>query len=476
MLPWRAQWPHQRRSVAVLPALGLTPFRMSGTLAPGPWTAVLVVGAGSLLGTAAVAPVWASGLEVRVLLLEGPVVPLEALDRPLVLRAGAVSPGNSPPLATLAPGEQARLRLDQGRVLLDIPAASRSLALPAGAAGLWLEAGAPPTRSTGGDFQLQQRRYRGRLQVRLNGTALQAINHLPLELYLPSVVGSEMPASWPQAALRAQAVAARTYAQRQRKPAAPFDLSATVSSQVYKGVEAETASTREAVAATRGQVLVYSGQLANTVFHSSAGGSTENSGDLWPQQLPYLVSVPDFDQASPVHSWEQRFDPAVLSRAFRETGGVDRIEVLATTGSGRIRQARVVGPQGTLVVTGPQLRSRLGLRSTQVRFQLLNPELASASAAPVAPRPAETTPVDSASVDSASGLPMEGAGPGVLPVLPVAPPQVPRPSLLVIGRGFGHGVGMSQWGAHAMALRGMTHQQILGHYYRGTTLTVDGVR
>ena len=98
-----------------------------------------------------------------------------------------------------------------------------------------------------------------------------------------------MPASWPQAALRAQAVAARTYALRQRSASQPFDVSATVASQVYKGVEAETPATREAVVSTRGEVLMYGGSLVNAVFHSSSGGSTENSGDLWIQQLPYLV-------------------------------------------------------------------------------------------------------------------------------------------------------------------------------------------
>ncbi len=464
----------------VLSALRSNPLGISPAIAPAPLAAVLLVAAGSLLGTAAVAPVWASGAAVRVLLLENEAVPLAALDRPLVLRigsAGASGGSATAPLATLAAGQQARLRLDQGRVLLETAAATRPLPLPAGGGALWLEAAAPAAPAIGGDFQLQQRRYRGTLQVRLNGATLQAINHLALELYLPSVVGSEMPASWPQAALRAQAVAARTYALRQRKPAAPFDLSATVSSQVYKGVEAETASTREAVSATRGQVLVFGGQLANTVFHSSSGGSTENSGDIWSQQLPYLVSVPDFDQASPVHTWEQRFEPAVLLRSFSETGGVDRIEVLATTGSGRIRQARVVGPRGTLVVTGPQLRSRLGLRSTQVRFQLLNAELASVSQASQASQASQViTAAADMPVDSATGEPMAGGGPALLPVLPSSPPQVPRPSLLVIGRGFGHGVGMSQWGAHAMALRGLSHQQILGHYYRGTSLTVDGPR
>ena len=328
---------------------------------------------------------------------------------------------------------------------------------------LWLEpaaqSAAPPLDlqfgpQEGADFQLQQRGYRGRLQVLVGSSSLQAVNHLPLEAYLPSVVASEMPASWPQAALRAQAVAARTYALRQRKPAAAFDVSATVSSQVYKGVEAETPSTRQAVVSTRGQVLMFGPSLANAVFHSSAGGSTENSGDLWSQQLPYLVSVPDFDQHSPVHAWQLRLEPEQLQKAFGEIGGAQRIDVLATTGSGRVRQARVTGPAGTLVLTGAQLRSRLGLKSTMVRFEVLAPQLAALPALPpLMPRAADQ-----------SGLAEPAISPDQVPV------QLPPPSLLAIGRGFGHGVGMSQWGAHGMANRGQSYEQILHHYYRGTEL------
>ena len=382
--------------------------------------------------------------QVRVLLLETAKVTVEAVQQPLVLRAGSqrwLLVSQQPVLLHLAGGS---LVLERGAGVERLPAVTE----------LWLEPAVLPAGASldsqigskeGADFQLQQRGYRGRLQVLVGSSALQAVNHVPLEAYLPSVVASEMPASWPQAALRAQAVAARTYALRQRKPAAAFDLSATVSSQVYKGVEAETASTRQAVASTRGQVLMFGPGLANTVFHSSAGGSTENSGDLWSQQLPYLVSVPDFDQHSPVHAWEQRLEPEQLQKAFGEIGGAQRIDVLATTGSGRVRQARVTGPAGTLVLTGAQLRSRLGLKSTMVLFEVLAPELAALPA-----------------------LPPLAAEPAISP--DQGPVQLPPPSLLAIGRGFGHGVGMSQWGAHGLANRGQSYEQILHHYYRGTEL------
>lgn len=429
--------------------------------------------------------------EVRVLLAEGLRLQVQALERPLRLE---------PVGLVLAPGSRLTFSSEAGRLRLDLEGAEPSTRLLPPAASHWLvpqssPPGASPAAAQaadGGDFQLQQRRYRGRLQLLSSGGSLQAINHLPLETYLPSVVGGEMPASWPQPALRAQAVAARTYALRQRKPAAAFDVSATVSSQVYKGLESETESTRQAVASTRGQVLMYGGSLANTVFHSSSGGLTENSGDLWRQQLPYLVSVADDDSHSPVHRWQQRLEPDQLLRAFPELGGVSRIDVTATTATGRIRQARVLGPRGSLALSGAELRSRLKLRSTLVRFELVAPELAMAGLLPPPPplpAAAATTGTareagaDAVLIDSAIGpLPRDGAGDaggsapptsapgdGPAPVRP-GPLRLPQPALLAIGRGFGHGVGMSQWGAHAMAQRGQSHEQILRHYYRGTEL------
>ena len=138
--------------------------------------------------------------------------------------------------------------------------------------------------------------------------------------------------------------------------------------------------------------------------------------------------------------------------------------MLATTGSGRVRQARVIGPSGTLVLTGAQLRSRLDLKSTLVRFEVVAPELASLppSLPALPPLPPQLLP-------SKSSDP-EAQAPGQVPL----PVQVPPPSLLAIGRGYGHGVGMSQWGAHGLAQRGQSYDQILRHYYRGTELRPYG--
>lgn len=290
---------------------------------------------------------------------------------------------------------------------------------------------------------LNQRRYRGSLLLRPQGKDLQAINRLPLEPYLMGVVGSEMPDSWPQAALRAQAVASRTYVLQQLRPQAPFDVKATVASQVYKGVEAESTAVRQAVTSTDGKVLLHGQQLINAVFHSSSGGATENSGDLWSRQLPYLVSVPDFDSTSPVSRWEKALEPEDLRQTFKEIGGAVAIEPLQTSPTGRLRRARVIGPSGELVLTGSELRQRLGLRSTLVQFSF---------------EPADRI-----------APPTQGQSQAA-PVVASFPESSPSVRLMARGRGYGHGVGMSQWGAYALALRGKSYEDILRHYYKGTVL------
>jgi len=418
-------------------------------------------------------PLAAREPQVRVLLLQGPAAQLRAAAGAggLRVRDGQGRPLLEWPVPQGAP--QLQVDVQQGWLRLRTLAATEPEGSPVAAVApeeliareLWLEA-LPAVGEPDPGLWLQQRRYRGRLQLRLEGNQLQVVNHVPLETYLTSVVGSEMPASWPQEALRAQAVAARTYALKARKPAAIFDLQATTASQVYKGVEAETPSTRAAVQGTRGLVLTYDDTLIDAVFHSSSGGSaTESSGQLWPRQLPYLVSVPDYDRESPVREWRQPLEGAQLSRAFPELGAVSAIEVLSTTATGRVRQARVVGPSGQLLLSGAQLRSRLGLKSTWVRFELMplvQPEL-SPSPLPAALLP--TAPVPTAPV------------PPPLPALTLPAPASPALEVLqlvAVGRGFGHGIGMSQWGALGLARQGESFAAILRHYYRGTQLRPYG--
>ena len=193
------------------------------------------------------------------------------------------------------------------------------------------------------------------------------------------------------------------------------------------------------------------------MFHSSSGGTTEASGELWAQQLPYLVAVQDFDDQSPVRRWSERFGPDQLTLSFAETGGLVNLQVLSRTATGRLRQVRLEGPRGTLVLSGAQLRQRLGLRSTLVELELIRTSepVASGEQGPQQPQPSQQ-----------SALPLPP-----LPPLQWAEPQAPAALTLVVsGRGFGHGIGMSQWGAYGLARRGADHNAILSHYYPGTQL------
>jgi len=497
----RSAVPPAPRRVQPSPLLSalLAPLLLAGAAAP----VIAQLGGGNGQGSPLLPAAPAGGPSVRVLLaagagweLPGQAFPLRLLD------------AQRRPLRTLAADERLSLSSSPAGVVAEVISADGTTRrLPAQAAGLWLE----PLAEKGQQAYLGfgRERYRGSLLIRVNQLgSLMAINQLPLETYLASVVGSEMPASWPQAALQAQAVAARTYALSQLKPSAAYDLKATVASQAYRGLAAETDSTRAAVAATEGRVLMQDGKLILAVFHSSSGGSTEDSGQVWSRQLPYLVSVPDFDRDSPVSRWNLRLEPEQLRTLFRETGGVRRIDVLASSSSGRIKLARVIGPTGSLDISGAELRQRLGLRSTLVSFSLqpLGPgaptgvidqavrgSLASTASgrgwnpAPTPPalqaaasRPVGAEPL----VDSATGARLEAGGDpqdsGSSRSAPIAQPLFrlpaagvaaePRYALLVEGRGFGHGVGMSQWGAYAMARQGRSYEQILRHYYRGVEL------
>src|SRR5439155_1171605 len=146
-------------------------------------------------------------------------------------------------------------------------------------------------------------RYRGSIQVAVTGGKLRAINMVGLEQYLYGVVPSEMPYTWLPEALKAQAVAARSYALATRRTGA-FDLYPDTRSQVYLGIEHEKPSTNSAVDATAGQVVLYQGEVAKTYFFSTSGGRTASAEDVWGKPVPYLVSVPDpYDSISPYHNW-----------------------------------------------------------------------------------------------------------------------------------------------------------------------------
>ncbi|MFO7245942.1 MAG: stage II sporulation protein D [Bacillota bacterium] len=266
---------------------------------------------------------------------------------------------------------------------------------------------------------------------------------MPLETYVRGVVAAEMPATFPLEALKAQAVVARTYAVRRmrvfggagcdRHPAADVCTDPGVH-QAYAGDEelrrrwgslrypAYRQRVEQAVEATRGLILMYDGRPIDAVYHSTSGGRTEAAEHVWGEAVPYLASVPSpYEERSPRAvqtvrlSWEElarRLELDLDVPAAAGSGGQAVLEALEMTPSGRVKRLRV----GTATLDSRDVRQRLNLNSTWFSWQ-----------------------------EDASGVTFSV-------------------------RGYGHGVGMSQYGAEGMARRGSSYDAILAHYYPGTVL------
>ncbi len=241
------------------------------------------------------------------------------------------------------------------------------------------------------------------------------VNVLPLEEYLAGVIGSEMPKSFPLEALKAQAIAARTYALNKKleQYGQPFHLGSSVISQVYKGLQAEDPRTHEAVAATRGMVLTWQLQPIEAYFHSSCGGHTESGFDALNRDLPYLKSVPCPCASLPSSSWSLNVTPKELNIVAQGKGS---LQVQGRSPTGRVKRVQV----GARSIDAVQFRERLGYS----KLKSLDFSVAKAS----------------------------------------------KDGWVLEGHGFGHGAGLCQWGAQILATRGWTFEKILEHYYPGTEL------
>ena len=261
--------------------------------------------------------------------------------------------------------------------------------------------------------------YRGRTQLIRQEDSITAVNQVDLEQYLYSVVGAEAVSTWPIEALKAQAVAARSYAlyKRNTTPSSLFDLDTTVGTQVYKGLDSEYTTTHQAVDDTSGQIMTYQNNVILAAFHSSSGGYTENVEDVWTSPLPYLRAVVDYDQESPVFEWQQVIPVSKIQSLIAGVGNIRGLQPVQMTPRGRVITMQVTGDRGTTTISGTELRQALDLRSTLFRV----------------------------STDGSN--------------------------LKVKGRGYGHGLGLSQWGAYYLAKKGVNYDRILAHYYQNASLS-----
>jgi stage II sporulation protein D len=240
-------------------------------------------------------------------------------------------------------------------------------------------------------------RYRGTLEVRPSTfRGLVAVNALSLDDYIKGVIVGEMPTSWPQQALQAQAIVARSYALTTDAGGAVFDQYPDTRSQMYYGMSRETSGTNQAVQATAGQIVMYGDRVATTYYFSTSGGRTENIENSWPgtAPVPYLRSVDDpYDNLSPRHRWRFVWSKSKLDAKLGSfvKGRLRTVKVTKRGVSPRIVDAQVVGTRGKVGVTGPQLRSRLGLYDTWAYFVTIKSGQGDTATQPEAPADTQVT-------------------------------------------------------------------------------------
>lgn len=329
-----------------------------------------------------------------------------------------------------------------------------------------------------GTLSLDAREYQGKMLLlpAANG-AISVVNRLDVESYLCGVLPYEMSTGWPMEALKAQAVAARNYVMNnnEKHKSDGFDLCNTTHCQVYRGISGQATDCTQAVMETAGVYLVYEGKPAQTFYFSSSGGRTENVKDVWGSSFPYLVSVDDpYEKTEEISSanWNYTINRTALTECFKSynLGTVTDVSILSTTDGGRAKVIEVTGSLKSAEIKATELRSLLGVsRIKGTNFVI------------------SKTSDDTYSVLSANGKTKGGVQAYVLSSDDVALRNVFAfvgsagiatfsPSYTqfeFVGKGYGHGVGMSQWGARGMAEAGFTYDQILTHYFTGTELKTE---
>lgn len=264
--------------------------------------------------------------------------------------------------------------------------------------------------------------YRGKLELHNVLGKIYIINIVSMEEYLYSVVPSEMPSSWSIEALKAQAVAARTYSYYHlinNKGKNIYDLDSTTNFQVYKGIASETPSSIEAVSKTSGTIMTYNYEPIIAYFHSTSGGKTSDDKDVWSgSDLPYLESVEcRYSENSPHYQWTTELSMSeisnALSRKYKRAESIKKISFKKN--NDRVVSVEIIHNNGTINLTGNE-------------FRLLFPS-----------QKLKSTFFTAKKNDK---------------------------SLLINGRGWGHGVGMCQWGAKGRSDKGMKYDDILNYYYK----------
>jgi stage II sporulation protein D len=265
------------------------------------------------------------------------------------------------------------------------------------------------------------------MEVVSQNNGLLVINELPLEQYLVGVINSEISSTWPMEVIKVQAVIARTYAvaKRLERSKALFHLESTVMDQAYDGSGLEDSRAARGVHETEGQILTYKGAAIQAFYHANSGGKTEASQNVWGMSLPYLQGVDcQYGATGNSRSWEQELPLNRIENALKAAGhkvsGLSDIKAGSRNNRDRLTTVSLVSERGTLSI--PATRFRMAVGSTVIKSTNFTVRVESGSA-------------------------------------------------FFSGAGYGHGVGLCQWGARQRALDGFSYTEILSYYYPGAKLS-----
>ena len=334
--------------------------------------------------------------------------------------------------------------------------------------------------------EINRKTYRGTITANLNSNrkTLDIINSLPLEEYLYGVVAKEIIPLWPDEAIKAQAVASRSFALNKINCSGKlgYDVRANEMGQIYGGILAEHVNVNKMINETNGVVALYGGMPIEAFFHSCSGGYTENSENVWGKAIPYLRAVQDYDQDAPQFSWEKIYTREQLQKELEQAGyklgEIESIKLsyrkpapmkVSDRGiSGRVNEITFRGSKGYVTLAGTKLRSILHLNSTlfDIYVGIKRPDYVEA---PILNQRGIEIGKKRIPIKTNNTVRDNYTGSmGQVRLLT----SVAAERIFVVGNGWGHGLGMSQWGARGMALAAPKnakdyYRNILQHYYIG---------
>ena len=330
-----------------------------------------------------------------------------------------------------------------------------------------------------GNIKINGKEYRGSaLFTNASATTLNVMNLVGLEQYLCGVIPSEVPASWNEEALKAQAICARGFAisNFNKHASSGFNVCATTNCQVYGGVASEKASTNKAVNDTAGQVLSYDGKIIESLFYSSSGGHTANVKNVWGSSLPYLSGVPDPYEPEdvPRHSWSATLTNEEISEIFKNNGNDigTLISLTATTDeTGRTYRLTAEGTNGTHTLTRQSTYSPFYSKGVLSQKYVLSPNSTGARTLYALSKKGKGVLSAKTAIDSKGNkISLSGDFDIISENGKETYDCGDITSYTFVGGGWGHGVGMSQYGAMGMADAGFTYDEIVYHYFPGTEL------